>query len=106
MKQHITRKEVRNASYTAVILCNEIQNIAHLCGISPEYYNAGGCGWDWDLYDLDGVAVVGGYRSFPTYTARIEYTDAKRIQKYISGLKTQRGKIAAAIRLIKKYAGL
>lgn len=35
MKQHITRKEVRNASYNAVILCNEIQNIAALCGISP-----------------------------------------------------------------------
>ncbi len=71
MKQHITRKEVRNASYTAVILCDEIQNIAYLCGISPEYYNAGGCGWNWDLYDLDGVAVVGGYRSFPACMARI-----------------------------------
>ncbi len=106
MKQHITRKEVRNASYTAVILCDEIQNIAYLCGISPEYYNAGGCGWNWDLYDLDGVAVVGGYRSFPACMARIEYADAKRIQKHIRKLKTQRGRIAAAIRLIKKYAGL
>ena len=106
MKQHITRKEVKNASYTAVILCNEIQNIAHLCGISPEYYNAGGYGWNWDLYDLDGVAVVGGYRGFPAYTARIEYTDAERIQKHIRKLKTTRGKTAAAIRLLKKYAGL
>ena len=106
MKQHITRKEVKNASYTAVILCNEIQNIAYLCGISPEYYNAGGYGWNWDLYDFGGVAVVGGYRGFPACVARIEYTDAKRIQKHISGLKTQRGKIAAVIRLIKKYAGL
>ena len=106
MKQHITRKEVKSASYTAVILCNEIQNIAYLCGISPEYYNAGGYGWNWDLYDFGGVAVVGGYRSFPRCSARIEYADAKRIQKYISGLKTQRGKVAAAIRLIKKHAGL
>lgn len=106
MKQHITRKEVRNASYNAVILCDEIQNIAALCGLSPEYYNAGGFGWNWDLYDLDGVAMVGGYRSFPKCTARVDYSDAKRIAKHITGLKTKRGKIAAAIRLIKKYAGI
>lgn len=104
MKQHITRAELRNASYNGVILCNEIQNIADLCGLSPEYYNAGGHGWNWDLYDLDGVAVVGGYRSFPKCTARVDYSDAKRIEKHISGLKTRRGKIAAAIRLIKRYA--
>lgn len=104
MKQHITRAELRNASYNGVILCNEIQNIAYLCGLSPEYYNAGGLGWNWDLYDLDGVAVVGGYRSFPKCTARVDYSDAKRIEKHISGLKTRRGKIAAAIRLIKRYA--
>lgn len=104
MKLHITRKELRNASYNAVILSNEIQNIAYLCGLSPEYYNAGGYGWNWDLYDLDGVAVIGGYRSFPKCTARVDYSDAKKIEKHISGLKTRRGKIAAAIRLINRYA--
>ena len=106
MKQHITRKEVNTASYTAVILCDEIANIAALCGMSPEYYNAGGYGWNWDLYDVDGLAVVGGYRSFPKYSRRIEYSDAKKIQKHLRGLKTKRGRLAAAIRLIKKYAGL
>lgn len=79
MKQHITRAELRNASYNGVILCNEIQNIAALCGISPEYYNASVYGWNWDLYDLDGVAVVGGYRSFPKCTAVVDNSDAKRI---------------------------
>ena len=106
MKQHITRKDVRNSSYTAVILCNEIGNIASLCGMSPEYYNAGGYGWNWDLYDVDGLAVVGGYRNYPKYSRRIEYSDAKKIQKHLSGLKTKRGRLAAAIRLIKKYANI
>lgn len=104
MKQHITRKEVRNASYDAVILCNEIQNIAALCGLTPEYYNAGGYGWNWDLYDLDGMAIIGGYRSFPKCTASVDYSDAKRIEKHLNSLKTKRGKIAAAIRLINRYA--
>lgn len=106
MKEHITRKEVRDSSFTAVVLCDEIQSIAYLCGISPEYYNAGVYGWNWDLYDMDGVAVVGGYRSFPKCTARIEYRDAKKIQNHIRKLKTKRGKQAAAIRLIKKFAGV
>lgn len=53
---------------------------------------------------LDGVAVVGSYRSFPKCTARVDYSDAKKIKKHISGLKTRRGKISAAIRLIKRYA--
>lgn len=104
MKQHITRAELRNASYNAVILCNEIQNIAALCDLSPEYYNAGGNGWNWDLYDLDGMAIIGGYRSFPKCAARVDYSDAKRIEKHLNSLKTKRGKIAAAIRLINRYA--
>lgn len=104
MKQHITRKEVRYASYNAVILCNEIQNIAAHCGISPEYYNAGGYGWNWDLYDLGGMAIIGGYRSIPKCAARVDYTDAKSIEKHLNSLKTKRGRIAAAIRLIRKYA--
>lgn len=104
MEQHITRKELSNASYSDIILCNEMHNIADLCDLYPQNYNAGGYGWNWDLYDLDGVAVVGGYRSFPKCTARVDYSDAKKIQKHISGLKTRRGKIAAAIRLIKRYA--
>lgn len=81
MKQHITRAELRNASY-----------------------NAGGQGWNLDLYDLDGMAIIGGYRSFPKCTARVDYSDAKRIEKHIDSLKTKRGKIAAAIRLINRYA--
>lgn len=105
MKQHITRKEV-NRIFDTVIFCDEITNIAALCGISPEYYNAGSFGWNWDLYDIDGIAVVGGYRSSPKYSHRIEYTDAKKIQKHIKTLKTQRGRLAAAIRLIKKYANI
>lgn len=104
MKQHITRKEVARM-FDTVIFCDEITNIADICGIRPEYYNAGGFGWNWDLFNFGGVAVVGGYRSFPQYTHRVDYFDGRKIEKHIKGLKTQRGKIAAAIRLIKKFAG-
>lgn len=105
MKEHITRKAVENI-YTAVVLCDEINNIAYLCGISPEYYNAGVYGWNWDLYDIDGMAVVGGYRNYPRCCARVDYSDARKIQKHVRSLKTPRGKQAAAIRLIKKFAKL
>ena len=105
MKEHITRKKVRE-SFTAVVLCDEIANIADLCGISPEYYNAGVYGWNWNVYNMDGVAVVGGYRNYPRCSARVDYSDALKIQKHVRSLKTPRGKQAAAIRLIKKFAKL
>lgn len=105
MKEHITRKKVRE-SFTAVVLCDEIANIAYLCGISPEYYNAGVYGWNWNVYNMDGVAVVGGYRNYPRCSARVDYSDALKIQKHVRSLKTPRGKQAAAIRLIKKFAKL
>lgn len=105
MKEHITRKKVRE-SFTAVVLCDEINNIADLCGIPPEYYNAGVYGWNWNLYNMDGVAVVGGYRNYPRCSARVDYSDARKIQKHVRSLKTPRGKQAAAIRLIKKFAGV
>lgn len=103
MKQYITRAQMRQM-FDVIILCDEIAKIAVLCGLRPEYYNAGVLGWNWDAYDLGGVAVIGGDRSFPKYTARVDCSDAKRIENHISGLKTKRGKIAAAIRLIKRYA--
>ena len=106
MKEYITRKEVRNASYNSVIFCNEIQNIAALCGLSPEYYNAGLYGWNWDLYDFEGMAIIGGYRNFPKCNASVEYSDAERIEKHIRKLKTKRGRQTAAIRLIKKFTGI
>ncbi len=105
MKQHITRADVYRM-YDTVIFCDEIKNIAAICGLFPEYYNAGTFGWNWDLYAFDRVAVVGGYRSFPKYTRRVDYKDSKKIEKHLKTLKTQRGKVAAAIRLIKKYAGV
>lgn len=105
MKEHITRKKVRE-SFTAVVLCDEINSIADLCGIPPEYYNAGVYGWNWNLYNMDGVAVVGGYRNYPRCSARVDYSYARKIQKHVRSLKTPRGKQAAAIRLIKKFAGV
>ena len=105
MKQHITRAQARQM-FGTIIFCDEITNIAALCGLRPEYYNAGGFGWNWDIYNLDGVAVVGGYRNYPRCSARVDYSDAQKIQKHVRCLKTPRGKQAAAIRLIKKFAKL
>ncbi|MBD5367297.1 MAG: hypothetical protein HDR82_09940 [Bacteroides sp.] len=106
MKTKVTRSEIKSY-FNTVINCDYMtgQEIESLCGLSPEYYNAGGCGWNWDAFDVDGVCMVYGYRGFPG-NKWVQSTEGAKIVKYLRKLKTKRGRIAAAARLLTKYAGL
>lgn len=103
MRQHISRAQA-GAMFSTIIFCDEFTNIAALCGISAPYNNAGGLGWNWDLYDVNGVGIVAGYRSFPRYAARIDYDTARKLEKHLKGLRTQKGRINAVTRFIEQYA--
>lgn len=51
---------------------------------NPVAYTSGTYGWNYDVYDLDGIALCTGYRSMPgpTATKIKEYEDkAKEIMK-------------------------
>jgi hypothetical protein len=61
MKTKVTRKEI-NRHYAAVYSCG-------YCALYPLFesreavgYNSGVYGWNYDLYDIGGIAITSGYR--------------------------------------------
>ena len=47
-------------------------------------YNSGEFGWNWDLYNYGGVAIVTGYRNFPK-GVMVSYDISKRYNKLARG---------------------
>lgn len=65
MKLKTTRKQIQNNSYRiANISYCAAQNL--LKYRAPFAYSAGVYGWNCDYYEVDGVVIATGYRSFPT----------------------------------------
>ena len=58
IKEIYTRNNILEISYC------DLQNL--LKYENPTAYNSGVYGWNYDLYEVDGVAIVTGYRSMPT----------------------------------------
>ena len=68
MKTQITQKAVK-ANYNTIISLPYCR-LQYLLGYStPIAYTAGVYGWNADIYDINGVAVVMGYRPFGTIKA-------------------------------------
>ena len=68
MKTQITQKAVK-ANYDKIILIPSMSTQYLLSYSSPIAYTAGVYGWNTDIYDINGVAVVMGYRPFGTIKA-------------------------------------
>lgn len=61
MKFFVTRPQVKK-NYYRILCCNYCAMQYLLMGKYPIAYNAGIYGWNYDLYDLDGIALLTGYR--------------------------------------------
>lgn len=63
MKTHIAAKNVFNTIYTVVDMGNsfDFQFLAN--HISPQFYNAGTFGWNYDVYDFKGFRFLHGDRT-------------------------------------------
>ena len=46
---------------------------------SPIAYNSGYYGWNYDVYDIDGIAIVTGYRCMPSKNCKVDY---KLVREY------------------------
>ena len=81
MKFKTTRKEI-NQNYKNVICVGYCQAQDLLRGKNPIAYNAGVYGWNADIYDVNGVAIVTGYQPFgnirPDYDTIKKYEDEAR----------------------------
>lgn len=64
IKTEITKSQAQD-HYGTIICAGYCQLQSLLKYQEPVNYNAGTFGWNWDLYDIDGVAIVTGYRNLP-----------------------------------------
>ena len=62
MKLKATRKDITE-NFSKIYLIN------YKYGFLPDAfaYNSGYMGWNWDAYDLGGICLIEGNRSFPRY---------------------------------------
>lgn len=81
MKFKTTRKEINN-NFKNVICIGYCDAQYLLNGKNPIAYNAGYYGWNCDIYDIKGVAIVTGYRPWgninPDYKTIKKYEDEAR----------------------------
>lgn len=88
MKFKTTSKQIKN-NYGARFIFQagycELQNIFR--GISPIAYNAGIYGWNYDLFDIDGVAFTTGYRSM--IGRNIPYELIKKYNKKVAQIDSR-----------------
>ena len=78
MKFKTTKKEIYQ-NYKNVICVGYCEAQYLLQGKNPIAYNAGYYGWNCDIYDINGVAIVTGYQPFgnirPDYNTIKKYED-------------------------------
>jgi hypothetical protein len=72
MKYKTTAKDLKEGYYYIISVgyC-ELQTL--LKYKSPVAYNAGTYGWNFDVYDVNGYAIVTGYRSMPSQHSKASY---------------------------------
>lgn len=78
MKYKTTAKALKEGYYMIIDVgyC-DLQSL--LSYKSPIAYNAGVYGWNFDVYDIDGVAIATGYRGMPSKNSKADY---KLIKEY------------------------
>ena len=78
MKYQTTAKAVKEGYYY-IIRAGYCDLQGLLSYKSPRAYVAGVYGWNFDIYDIDGIAIVTGYRGMPSKNA---WADYKLISEY------------------------
>ena len=81
MKFKTTRKQI-NQNYNSVLSIGYCDAQYSLQGKNPIAYNEGSYGWNADVYDINGVAIVTGYKPWgnihPDYNTIKKYEDEAR----------------------------
>lgn len=74
MKMEMTRNQVADLPVDKIVTAGacELQDL--LSGVDPIGYNAGICGWNYDVYVIGDVCILTGYRVLKKYprAAKVE----------------------------------
>ncbi|MBU5491252.1 hypothetical protein [Butyricicoccus intestinisimiae] len=76
MKMKMTRNQVADLPVDKIVTARacELQDL--LSGVDPIGYNAGICGWNYDVYVIGDVCILTGYRVLK------KYPRAEKIEEY------------------------
>lgn len=67
MKMKMTRNQIADLPVDKIVTagCCDLQHL--LSGVDPIGYNAGVRGWNYDVYVIDGICILTGYRTPSKY---------------------------------------
>jgi hypothetical protein len=84
MKYKTTAKELKSGYYNIISVgyC-ELQTLLNYK--SPIAYSAGTYGWNFDVYDINGIAIVTGYRSMPSQHSKASYDLVREYEQKAHG---------------------
>ncbi len=101
MKYKTTVKELKQGYYKIIgVGYCDLQSL--LSYRNPVAYSKGIYGWNFDVYDIDGVAIATGYRGMPSKNSKVKYEWIKKFETDSQG-KTAEEK-DALIKEFIKYA--
>lgn len=100
MKYKTTAKAIKEGYYRIISVgyC-DLQSL--LSYKSPVSYTSGYYGWNFDVYDIDGVAIATGYRGMPSKNSKVDYKLIKEYEEKSQG-KTAEEKDALIGEFIEK----
>lgn len=100
MKYLTTAKAIKEGYYKiiAVGYCDLQSLLSHE---NPVAYTRGCYGWNFDVYDINGVALVTGYRGMPSKNSNATYALIDEYEKKSEG-KTAEEKRALLLEFVKK----
>jgi hypothetical protein len=100
MKYKTTSKLLRRGHYT--IISAGYCDLQTLLGYeSPIAYSAGVYGWNYDIYQFNGVAIATGYRGIPDQNNKADYKMIRKYEELATG-KTQEEKRELINQFIKE----
>ena len=100
MKTKVSRKELtRYYNCIGVGYC-ALQSLLNY--FSPQYYNSGVYGWNFDAYTFGDVAIITGYRNVPNFA---DYQIVQKYEKMAENLQKQNYEIrrSEAERLLNEF---
>ena len=100
MKYKTTSRALKEGYYK-IISCGYCELQSLLSYKSPVAYSHGLYGWNFDVYEIDGIAITTGYRGMPRKNSKSDYKLMREFEEKSKGKTAEEKDI-----LIKEYIKL
>lgn len=91
MKYKTTAKAVKAGYYNVIgVGYCDLQSLLNYK--TPIAYSCGTYGWNFDVYDINGVAIATGYRGMPSQNSKCSYALIREYEQKAQSCDTKEGK--------------